>query len=124
MNKLIVPKHVWDGKKKEKQKQEAPPTPQKPPTVIPVFKWLSDAFGWAMFLGILIFSVAGLAYIIKVRGWDWGGTYGSWNTPTSSRQFWKLKNLGYDGPMPQSSRDAHYRIKDLLRGGSGHSDDD
>ena len=27
MNKLIVPKHVWDGKKKEKQKQEVEKVP-------------------------------------------------------------------------------------------------
>jgi co-chaperonin GroES (HSP10) len=28
MNKLIVPKHVWDGKKKEKQKQEVEKVPE------------------------------------------------------------------------------------------------
>ena len=28
MNKLIVPKHVWDGKKSEKQKQELDKIPK------------------------------------------------------------------------------------------------
>ena len=47
----------------EKQKQEAPPTPQKPPTVNPVFKWLDDALAWAIFLVIVFFGIVGIILI-------------------------------------------------------------
>lgn len=45
--------------------------------------------------------------------------WGSWDHPPSMKQLAWLRNRGYGGRMPTSSRDAHKIISDIRRGGDG-----
>ncbi len=45
---------------------------------------------------------------------------GSYNHPPSMKQLRWLRNSGYSGRMPTSSREAHKIISDIQRGGDGN----
>ena len=70
-------------------------------------------------VGIIILAIVAAAF--QKRG---PRVFGSYNNPPSVKQLRYLRDLGYSGPMPDSSRDAHERISDLENGGDGTFDDD
>ena len=69
-------------------------------------------------LALLILLVF-VVIVLAKRGAFNRGPYGSYDTPVSMKQLWRLRQEGYDGPQPTSSREAHWRIRDLFRGGDG-----
>lgn len=50
--------------------------------------------------------------------------WGSYDHPPSMKQLAYLRNIGYRGRMPTSSREAHKIISDIKRGGDGNLRDD
>tara|TARA_Y100001936_G_scaffold41445_1_gene40018 strand:+ start:106 stop:876 length:771 start_codon:yes stop_codon:yes gene_type:complete len=97
----------------EQQRQDALAASQK--TSSNRFNQDDNSWMLAVMLIFLIFVVI----VAAKRGAFNRGPYGSYDTPVSVKQLRRLRNSGYDGPMPQSSREAHWRIRDLLRGGDG-----
>ena len=70
-------------------------------------------------VGIIILAIAVTA--LQKRGSYVGG---SWTNPPSMKQLAILRNYGFDGQMPTSSREAWMIIDDLKRGGDGILEDD
>ena len=68
---------------------------------------------------VLVGIVIILAIIFKIKQGPYVG--GSWNNPPSMKQLAVLRDYEYEGPMPQSSREAWERIADLKRGGPGRT---
>ena len=70
-------------------------------------------------VGIVILAIVLTAF--QKRG---PVVFGSYGTPPSGKQMRYLHSLGYRGPMPDSSREAHEIISDIENGGDGEIDDD
>lgn len=70
-------------------------------------------------VGIIILAIIVAAF--QKRGPYVGG---SWNNPPSMKQLAILRDYSYDGPMPQSSREAWMIIDNLKHGGDGILEDD
>ena len=77
-----------------------------------------SGLGTVVFAGIVIMGI--LLVALKKRGPYVGG---SWNNPPSMKQLAILRNYGYDGAMPTSSREAWLIIKNLKHGGDGRWED-
>ena len=70
-------------------------------------------------LAVMLIFLVFVVIVLAKRGAFNRGPYGSYDTPVSMKQLWRLRQEGYDGPQPTSSREAHWRIRDLFRGGDG-----
>ena len=70
-------------------------------------------------VGIIILAIVLTAF--QKRG---PVVFGSYRNPPSAKQMRYLHSLGYRGPMPDSSRDAHEIISDIENGGDGYFDED
>ena len=73
--------------------------------------------------GMLFVLFIGFIAVAKKGGFS-PRPWGSHHNPPSMKQLRRLSQMGYEGPMPKSSRDAHYRIRDMERGGDGNYDRD
>ena len=91
------------------------PTSTPPPTQPTTTNVTPNPQSWIVLLVILLVIAAGAGTYKKV-----GGPWGSYTNPPSMKQLAWLRNRGYRGPMPSSSRDAHYIIQDIQRGGDGN----
>jgi hypothetical protein len=70
----------------------------------------------------IIIGIVIILIVAVVAGATRGGgsrPWGSYSNPPSMKQLWRLRQSGYDGPMPTSSREAHERISDIESGGDG-----
>jgi len=81
----------------------------------------SNSQPWIIGLVLLVILIGGIAAITKGGG---SRPWGSHHNPPSMKQLWRLREEGYRGPMPTSSRDAHNRINDIEDGGDGNYERD
>jgi hypothetical protein len=81
--------------------------------------WNLPSFVPYAIVGIVILAIVLTAFQKRGPSID-----GSWNNPPSMKQLAILRNYGYNGPMPQSSREAWQIIDDLKHGGDGIIEDD
>ena len=72
-------------------------------------------------IAIVVFVII-VAVVTGAHKVEWG----SYDHPPSMKQLAWLRNMGYGGRMPTSSREAHKIISDIQRGGDGNfeTDDD
>lgn len=86
---------------------------------------LDGSQSWIV-IGIVIILIIAVVAGATRGGGSSSRPWGSYSNPPSSKQIWRLREAGYRGPMPTSSRDAHERISDIDSGGDGmlEGDDD
>jgi len=83
---------------------------------------LNGSQSWIIIGIVIILIIAVVAG--ATRGGGSSRPWGSYSNPPSSKQIWRLRQAGYRGPMPTSSRDAHERISDIDSGGDGILEED
>lgn len=98
--------------------QEPTPTTNQKQTTNSSYGNLPEFVPYAI-VGIIILAIVLTAF--QKRG---PVVFGSYRNPPSGKQMRYLHSLGYRGPMPNSSREAHEIINDMENGGDGTFEED